>query len=148
MVVVIQRSAPADCRAAAAACSAATLVLMRVLGLLSRAWTVSIAARPASIRAARAAASRAALLVEWTQITRYPSAEEAGAWKVRQTRSGSSRRAPGVRRASVQAGVWVWAQSRNQVSSRRPRGTTVTKRPPRAWMWAIACCEHSLLSAT
>jgi len=41
--------------------------LMRVFGLARRA---PIAARPASIRAARAWASRAALLLECTQITR------------------------------------------------------------------------------
>ena len=53
-----------------AACSAAILVLMRVFGLVSRAWIASIAASPASIRAARAWASRAVLLLECTQITR------------------------------------------------------------------------------
>jgi hypothetical protein len=65
-----QRVAPAPARAVVAASSAATLVLMRVLGLAKRTATASMAASPASIRAARAAASRAALLLECTQITR------------------------------------------------------------------------------
>jgi hypothetical protein len=67
MVKPTQRVAPAEVRAVLAACSAATRVLMRVFGLVSRA---AIAATPASIRAARADASRAALLLECTQITR------------------------------------------------------------------------------
>src|ERR1035437_584087 len=69
MVKPTQRVAPAAVRAAVAASSAATLVLMRVFGLARRVATASIAASPASMRAARAAPSRAALLLECTQIT-------------------------------------------------------------------------------
>jgi len=69
-VKATHRPAPAWSRAVVAAASAATRVFSRVFGLDSRAWTASIAARPASIRAARAAASRAALGLECTQITR------------------------------------------------------------------------------
>src|ERR1035437_4193183 len=64
-----QRVAPAAVRAAVAASSAATLVLMRVFGLARRVANASIAASPASMRAARAAPSRAALVLECTQIT-------------------------------------------------------------------------------
>src|SRR5664280_2917766 len=69
MVKPTQRVAPAAVRAVVAACSAATLVLMRVFGLARRVATASIAASPASMRAARAAPSRAALVLECTQIT-------------------------------------------------------------------------------
>src|ERR1035437_4183142 len=69
MVKPTQRVAPAAVRAAVAASSAATLVLMRVFGLARRVATASIAASPASMRAARAAPSRAALVLECTQIT-------------------------------------------------------------------------------
>ena len=62
-------------------------------------------------------ASRAALAVECTQTIRWPSAEGSGAGKVEYTWSGSPRRAPGSRSASVHCGGWVWIQSRNQRSS-------------------------------
>ena len=70
MVKPTQRRAPAAVRAVMAASSAATLVFRRVLGPARRIPSASIAASPASMRAARAAASRAALLLACTQITR------------------------------------------------------------------------------
>ena len=100
------------------------------------------------MRAEREAASRAALAVECTQTMRWPSAEGSGAGKVEYTWSGSPRRAPGSRSASVHCGWWVWIQSRNQRSSDRLRGSTVTNRPPAVAMWPIASREHSLESAT
>src|ERR1035437_4577546 len=61
MVKPTQRVAPAPVRAAVAASSAATLVLMRVFGLVRRVATASIAASPASMRAARGGAAPAGL---------------------------------------------------------------------------------------
>src|SRR3989304_4013500 len=60
----------------------------------------------------------------------------------------SARRGCRRRCASAQAGVWVWIQSRNQASSRRVRGSTVRKRPPRSAMWVRTDRVQSLLSAT
>src|ERR1035441_5772032 len=63
-------------------------------------------------------------------------------------RSGSSRRRPGRRIASVQPGAWVVIQVRKKVSSLRLRGSTVTNRPPWESMCVIASVEASLQSAT
>ena len=148
MVTCSQRAEPVSASALAMACSMAARVLSRVFGPASLVASSSMAAAPASMRPRRACSSRAALMVEWTQMTRYPSAEGSGAAKVDQTLSRSPIRSPGSRTASVHGGWFVWIQSRNHLSSPRVRGSTVTNRPPAPSMCRIACPEHSFESAT
>src|SRR5664279_4207855 len=75
MVTCSQRAEPVSASALAMACSMAARVLSRVFGPASLVASSSMAAAPASMRPRRACSSRAALMVEWTQMTRYPSAE-------------------------------------------------------------------------
>src|SRR5262249_1320541 len=48
----------------------------------------------------------------------------------------------------AQLGVLVWIRLRNCSSSKRLRGSTVTKRPPARSIWSMFSREHSLESAT
>jgi len=67
---VIHRVAPACSSAATAACSAATVVLIRVLGEASRVLSWSSAAMPRAIRSRRASASRSTFEEDFTQVMR------------------------------------------------------------------------------
>lgn len=49
---------------------------------------------------------------------------------------------------AFQLGAWSWTQARKKASSFLVRGSTVTKRPPAAAMWAMALRLASLVSAT
>ena len=66
----IQRVAPIFSSAAAAACSTATVVFIRVLGEARRWLRSSRAAMPRAMRSVRAAASRSILADERTQTMR------------------------------------------------------------------------------
>jgi len=79
---------------------------------------------------------------------RCPSLDGNGAGATCQTCSGSPRRLPGRRTASVNSGVLVLIQSRSWPSWRRVLGSTVTNRPPCESMWLICSRVHNFESAT